>query len=120
VVGGWVPRQSTGWMWDLTVPGDHDFYVDTAATPVLVHNCQVECGSTDLSQAVQAKRVELGDKYHNYAADRLDDGSIIVGRSGGGLHAEEDVIGKAGADESWICTLSLSHVLNNAPLLRRI
>ena len=27
-------------MWDLTVPGgaDHDFYIDTIAAPVLVHN----------------------------------------------------------------------------------
>lgn len=26
-------------MWDLTIPGDHDFYIDTVAAPVLVHNC---------------------------------------------------------------------------------
>jgi hypothetical protein len=40
VLGGWVPAQSDGWMWDLTVPGnnDHDFYVTSSATPVLVHN----------------------------------------------------------------------------------
>ena len=41
VVDGWVPQQSIGWMWDLTVPGDHDFYVVTAAAPILVHNCDV-------------------------------------------------------------------------------
>jgi Pretoxin HINT domain len=31
VAGGYVPRQRSGWMWDLTVPGnnDHDFYIDT-------------------------------------------------------------------------------------------
>jgi hypothetical protein len=41
VVGGAVPRQQDGWMWDITVPGDndHDFYVRTASTGVLVHNC---------------------------------------------------------------------------------
>lgn len=41
VVGGSVPADHDGWMWDLTIPGnsDHDFYVDTAAAPVLVHNC---------------------------------------------------------------------------------
>jgi hypothetical protein len=45
VVGGTVPKQHDGWMWDLTVPGnnDHDFYVipdsDTATSAVLVHNC---------------------------------------------------------------------------------
>jgi hypothetical protein len=26
-------------MWDLTVNGDHDFYVDTLTTAVLAHNC---------------------------------------------------------------------------------
>jgi len=26
-------------MWDLTIPGDHDFYIQAAATGVLVHNC---------------------------------------------------------------------------------
>jgi Pretoxin HINT domain len=41
VLGGYVPADTSGWMWDLTVPGgnDHDFYVDTAAAAVLVHNC---------------------------------------------------------------------------------
>jgi len=28
-------------MWDLTVNDDHDFYVVTRTTPVLVHNCGV-------------------------------------------------------------------------------
>jgi len=37
--GGTVPASHDGWMWDLTVPGDHDFYIDTAAAAVLVHNC---------------------------------------------------------------------------------
>jgi hypothetical protein len=33
-------------MWDLSVPGgnDHDFYVDTVAAPVLVHNCPASPG----------------------------------------------------------------------------
>jgi hypothetical protein len=35
---GWAPRQHTGWMWDLTIPGDHDFYVVTSAAATLVHN----------------------------------------------------------------------------------
>jgi filamentous hemagglutinin len=37
------PRQHAGWMWDrdLTIPGnnDHDFYINTLAADVLVHNC---------------------------------------------------------------------------------
>jgi hypothetical protein len=44
VLGGWTPKDAAGWMWDLTVPGnnDHDFYVDTIAAPVLVHNIDCE------------------------------------------------------------------------------
>ena len=42
VVGRSAPRRQTGWMWDLTVTHDHDFYVDTSAAAVLVHNtCNV-------------------------------------------------------------------------------
>jgi large repetitive protein len=41
VLGGWVPAQRDGWMWDLTVPGnnDHDFYIATTTADILVHNC---------------------------------------------------------------------------------
>jgi hypothetical protein len=39
VLGGHSPRDRYGWMWDLTVPGDHDFYIDTTAADILVHNC---------------------------------------------------------------------------------
>ena len=41
VVGGHTPADTTGWMWDLTIPGgnDHDFYIDTIVGTVLVHNC---------------------------------------------------------------------------------
>ena len=40
VIGGWEPRNHDGRMWDLTIPGnnDHDFYIDTSAGSVLVHN----------------------------------------------------------------------------------
>jgi RHS repeat-associated protein len=39
--GGTIPADHDGWMWDLTVPGDHDFYIDTVAASILVHNCDV-------------------------------------------------------------------------------
>jgi hypothetical protein len=39
VLGGYTPKVSTGWMWDLTIPRDHDFYVQAAGTAILVHNC---------------------------------------------------------------------------------
>jgi hypothetical protein len=41
VLGGYVPADATGWMWDLTVANDHDFYIDTVSTAVLVHNCPI-------------------------------------------------------------------------------
>jgi hypothetical protein len=48
--GGAAPKVHDGWMWDLTVQDDHDFYVEPAvvlppsragpaAVAVLVHNC---------------------------------------------------------------------------------
>ena len=49
VVGGYVPANAAGWMWDLTVPGggDHDFYVRTSSTAVLVHNCPIDEGEPE-------------------------------------------------------------------------
>jgi hypothetical protein len=38
VLHGWIPEMSSGWMWDLTVTPSHDFYIDSVATDVLVHN----------------------------------------------------------------------------------
>ncbi len=39
VLGGQAPADIAGFMWDLTVTGDHDFYVSAADASVLVHNC---------------------------------------------------------------------------------
>jgi hypothetical protein len=39
VVSGQAPADTVGWMWDLTIAHDHDFYIDVATTAVLVHNC---------------------------------------------------------------------------------
>jgi hypothetical protein len=39
VLGGHAPRDRSGWMWDLTIPGDHDFYIATTVADILVHNC---------------------------------------------------------------------------------
>ncbi len=38
-LGGHAPQNRSGWMWDLTIPGDHDFYIATTAADILVHNC---------------------------------------------------------------------------------
>jgi RHS repeat-associated protein len=62
-------------------------------------NGQVDYGSTDLSQAVQRARITAKDRGGNYAAGRLQDGTIIIGRSSAELHAEQAVIEAAGGRE---------------------
>jgi hypothetical protein len=37
--GGKVPANPDGWMWDLTISRDHDFYIQAATTAIHVHNC---------------------------------------------------------------------------------
>jgi large repetitive protein len=37
-LGGYAPKDRSGWMWDLTIPGNHDFYIQAATTAILVHN----------------------------------------------------------------------------------
>jgi RHS repeat-associated protein len=66
VVGGHIPADSTGWMWDLSVPGgnDHDFYIDTTITAVLVHNCDDPFENTQYTQKVQ-EQMQQGD-YHSF------------------------------------------------------
>jgi hypothetical protein len=114
VTGGYTPRDATGRMWDLTIQGDHDFYIQAATTTILAHNCdedlqdggssetpdvitgQVAYGSTDLSRAMRNERIMTRDTGGNYAAGRLEDGTILVGRSSAQMHAEESVIEQAG------------------------
>jgi hypothetical protein len=56
VLGGYTPRQADGWMWDLTVPGNHDFYIQAATTAVLVHNCSPTVG--------ELRAAGLSDAHH--------------------------------------------------------
>jgi RHS repeat-associated protein len=83
VVGGYVPRQRDGWMWDLNIPGDHDFYVIPAIaveqmtdgnqfsydvegefTPVLVHNCNPAVDfNVPKTPGVYTIHTYAGDKY---------------------------------------------------------
>ena len=102
VIDGWYPQQSTGTMWDLTIPGnnDHDFYITTIAGPVLVHNSNC----MDLSGATQVKgkfpltggpangtlnRGDVNGNVTNYAEYDVD-GNILrrvdlTGRSHAGI-----------------------------------
>ncbi|MGB6457938.1 MAG: Hint domain-containing protein, partial [Streptosporangiaceae bacterium] len=74
VLSGYAPGQAAGWMWDLTVAGDHDFYIDpevsayaaslngnqakAPASYVLVHN--VVCRS--LPSNTGANYIALGTR----------------------------------------------------------
>jgi len=75
VVGGTTPKQRDGWMWDLTVPGnnDHDFYVVTGDTPVLVHNSGGMDGCSDAAyQAVLHNAQEVVDGQVNHRIPGMD------------------------------------------------
>jgi hypothetical protein len=69
--GGTTPKDHDGWMWDLTVQDDHDFYVEPAvalppsragptAVAVLVHNC----GDGNLPEGYTSSPALEGDPYH--------------------------------------------------------
>ncbi|MFY9888590.1 MAG: hypothetical protein WAK71_09800 [Streptosporangiaceae bacterium] len=51
-------------MWDLTIAGDHDFYIDVAATAVLVHNCSIHGNSRMSTRTTYLYR--LSDDEGNY------------------------------------------------------
>lgn len=57
---------------------------------------QVPYGSTIMSQIIQAIRLQRTDSRGNYAIGCLEDGTMVIGRSSGAMHAEEDVIRQAG------------------------
>ena len=89
---------------DLTIDDIHAYYVLAGATPVLVHNCQVGYGSTDLSQAVIQERLKLGNKANNFAAARYTDSSgveqvmVAFSSKGRGNHAEQKLMRAIGKD----------------------
>ena len=96
VVGGWTPKVTTGWMWDLTIPTDHDFYIQAAASTVLAHNeNSVSCGaaaeeSRDGAQAADdgIRSFAHGTSPHS-AADIAEHGlseSAARAQAGGGLY----------------------------------
>jgi hypothetical protein len=66
---------------------------------------RVGYGESELSRAVQSERLKDGNRGSNYAAARLDDGSIIKGKSSLGVHAEEDAIAQARSKDRKILDL---------------
>jgi Pretoxin HINT domain len=89
VVAGSVPAAHDRWMWDLTVPGnnDHDFYVVTGDTPVLVHNSGPFCGTPTGGKAGD----ELGDEEFHGSGYNLNEITQFVG---GHTDAENPAMGR--------------------------
>ena len=100
VLGGHAPRDRSGWMWDLTIPGNHDFYIATTAADILVHNCTIPADRTRMatSDALDTAESYLGQGYREPIAGsgryvssdgtrvvRMSD-SDITGAHGGGPH----------------------------------
>jgi Pretoxin HINT domain len=73
--GGYTPKNAAGWMWDLTVPGggDHDFYIDVAATAVLVHNCPVGQPFDDDQRAL----IQLAKELRQIGGVSQEDGETL-------------------------------------------
>jgi len=102
VTGGHTPGTRTDWMWDLTIPADHDFYITARNTAVLVHNCdsgEIPYKSDELSSAAYVAREQAGlGPGRNVAAAKLPGwndprtGDIVIGFSREGTHSEEGII----------------------------
>ena len=64
VVSGQAPADTAGWMWDLTIASDHDFYIDAATTAVLVHNCPMVKGESRIARAMNLTKRQVADAIH--------------------------------------------------------
>ncbi|MEU9702615.1 DNRLRE domain-containing protein [Streptomyces sp. NPDC047981] len=125
---------------NLTVEGQHTYYVVAGSEALLVHNCgQVPYGSTRLSEAVQNARKAEKNKDNNYASALLVDPNtgvevgVIVARSAGKKHAEQTIIESLkngslpGVDETYIskmysefqpCSSRCSKLMDKLPNLK--
>jgi hypothetical protein len=94
-LGGHRPSDPSGWMWDLTIPGDHDFYVVVAASAILVHN--TSCRT--FGYLSPSGRMDLPNTPGVYKITTEEDGETYIGKasdihqrihaaflSGGALH----------------------------------
>jgi hypothetical protein len=89
--GGHAPKQRTGWMWDISVPGsnDHDFYIDTTIATILVHNCD-EPGMPSLHAHYPTQEDALNAALHDAGitdpdlavTNNYDGGSQMLGPNG--------------------------------------
>ena len=98
VANGRVTKHHNGWMWDLTITNDHDFYVlaasaqqadsgqrpyyvKTASIPVLVHNCggtvaghstKCACGSGGIPRIIRNQFGRAGGIAHQAVIDQVE------------------------------------------------
>jgi hypothetical protein len=64
--GGSIPASQDGWMWDLTIPGGHDFYIQAAMSAVLVHNCPSgPDGGMIAARSVRFTQDSIGANFKN-------------------------------------------------------
>ncbi|WP_406492002.1 polymorphic toxin-type HINT domain-containing protein [Streptomyces sp. NBC_01604] len=106
--GSWIRitavahRTAKATVHNFSVAGLHTYEVLAGTTPVLVHNCQVDYGSTDLSQAVMQERLRLGKTGNNFAAARYTDANgvsqiaVAFSSKGRGNHAEAKLLRQLG------------------------
>jgi hypothetical protein len=108
VTGGWAPKTTSAWMWDLTVPGsnDHDFYVLAGSTAVLVHNC-ADGPTVSLYKApakgMTAKIMQSGwdpADFPGTPGDMYSDGSAYFGIGDRGLQIAQDYASRANWDSN--------------------
>jgi hypothetical protein len=102
VLGGHAPRDRSGWMWDLTIPGNHDFYIATTAADILVHNCTLGEGIAARARELQSQVPEdqQGRVTMAVGIGRDLEGNLrtVVGTSEPGGYLREGVILKEGEE----------------------
>ena len=76
VLGGYVPADKHGWLWDLTIASDHDFYVALGGTTALVHN--TSCGK--LGYLSPSGKMDIPNESGVYKIT-MQDGTIYIGKA---------------------------------------
>jgi hypothetical protein len=78
-LGGNAPKDRSGWMWDLTIPGNHDFYIQAATTAILVHNINDPCEGAPEAAPPLGDTSNLLPGYKTFSAAKADLGSPGAG-----------------------------------------
>jgi hypothetical protein len=83
--GGTTPSDAQGWMWDLTVHSDHDFYIVADGTPILVHNDGSGDSSSDGNDSTVGTIFRDGPyRFQIYANDHGPAHGHLIGPGIGG------------------------------------